>query len=140
VNKKFIQASNNHKFIDGLINVILSLSFDPDVGRKIVTKDFVNNLSEMLLRIKNENILYNTLFIFRNISFLPTNKLHFVANENLLGMIFAFLSGDYSNKVKFIISHLIWVLLYNNQTLKGILCKDEFKTELKSVFIHLQKE
>lgn len=56
-----------------------------------------------------------------------------------------------SIKIKSIISNLLWVLLYNNQTvnnqfklfnfqLKCTLNQNEFKSEIKLINIHIQKE
>ena len=43
-------------------------------------------------------------------------------------------------KIRYILSHLIWILLYDNQTLKTTLAKKEYIQEIKNLNIHLQKE
>ena len=43
-------------------------------------------------------------------------------------------------KIRFMLSHLIWILLYDNQTLKTALSKKEYIQEIKNLNIHLQKE
>jgi hypothetical protein len=118
-NKKFLQSlsnQNSSKFLENILNIFVSLSFDYEISKKVATKEFVENLTNLIVRVKNENIIYNTLFLFRNFSFIPTNKLHFMVNENLLGTIFALLTGEFSIKIKFMLSNLLWVLLFNNQT------------------------
>lgn len=118
-NKKFLQSLSNqnaNKFLENILNIFVSLSFDYEISKKVATKEFVESLTNLVVKVKSENIVYNTLFLFRNFSFVPTNKLHFMVNENLLGTIFALLSGDFSIRIKFILSNLLWVLLFNNQT------------------------
>jgi hypothetical protein len=64
-----------------------------------------------------------------------------MSNPDLLGIIFSLFTSDKINiKIRFILSNLIWILLYNNQNLKTMLSKEEFKVELKLLNIHLQKE
>jgi hypothetical protein len=119
-NKRYMSNPANNKFTGCLLGLLTSLSFDTDVSKKIATKEFIEILTELLIKTKQENIIYNTLFLLRNFSFVSANKLHFMVNDNLLGTIFALLSSDsmfnYSVKIKQMISHLIWVLLFNNQS------------------------
>ena len=51
-----------------------------------------------------------------------------------------FVSESISIKIRFMLSHLIWILLYDNQTLKTALSKNEYLSEIKNLNIHLQKE
>jgi hypothetical protein len=121
-NKRYLQNTNNAKFTENLLGILISLSFDTEISKKIATKEFIEILTDLIIRTKNENVTYNTLYLLRNFSFVSANKLHFMVNDNLLGSIFAILSSDstfnHSVKIKHIISHLIWVLLFNNQSVK----------------------
>ena len=51
-----------------------------------------------------------------------------------------FIDENISVKIRYILSHLIWILLYDNQTLKTTLAKKEYIQEIKNLNIHLQKE
>ena len=51
-----------------------------------------------------------------------------------------FIGENTSIKIRFMLSHLIWILLYDNQTLKTALSKNEYIQEIKNLNIHLQKE
>ena len=62
-------------------------------------------------------------------------------NENLIKIIFdMFIDENTSMKIRYMLSHLIWILLYDNQTLKTALNKKEYIQEIKNLNIHLQKE
>jgi hypothetical protein len=99
-----------------LLDLLISLTFDSEISKKIANKELIDIFTDSLIKIKNENIVYNIIFVFRNLSFINQNRAHFISNENLLGTIFTVISGEFSIKIKFIISHLIWILLFNNQT------------------------
>lgn len=117
-NKKYYTNKSNQVCLNFLLSLLVSLTFDSEVRRKIVDKDLIEVFTDSIIKIRNENIIFNILFIFRNLAFVNQNKAHFLSNENLLGTIFAVLSGDLSLKIKYMISHLIWILLFNNQTVK----------------------
>ena len=51
-----------------------------------------------------------------------------------------FINENTSMKIRYMLSHLIWILLYDNQTLKTALSKKEYIQEIKNLNIHLQKE
>ena len=51
-----------------------------------------------------------------------------------------FIDENTSVKIRYMLSHLIWILLYDNQTLKTALSKKEYIQEIKNLNIHLQKE
>jgi hypothetical protein len=64
-----------------------------------------------------------------------------MSNQDLLGTVFAlFTSQNISIKLRYILSNLMFVLLYNNQTLKTLFSKEEFKNEIKLLNMHLQKD
>jgi hypothetical protein len=119
-NKRYVTSTDNNKFTESLLGMLISLSFDPDVSKRIATKEFIEILTDLLVKTKNDSIIYNALFLLRNLSFVSANKLHFLVNDNLLGTIFAILGSEStlsrSMRVKHMISHLLWVLLYNNQS------------------------
>ena len=120
------QVFNSRKILNSMVyqttllnalNVLIPLSFDQDCSKKIAGKEFLSNVTELLVKCKNENLIFNILFLLRNFSFNSTNKLHFLFDENPLSAILALLSSSsVSVKIQFMISHLIWVLLYNNNT------------------------
>lgn len=116
LNKKYFSNKSNQICLTYLLDLFVSLSFDNEICKKIADKELIEVFTDAIIKIKNENIIYNILFIFRNLSFVNQNKAHFLANEALLGTIFAVLSGDFSLKIKFMVSHLLWILLFNNQT------------------------
>lgn len=139
-NRKTFSNPKQVKIIQELMEIFVSLSFDSEQAKKFGNKEFIVALSEVLLKTKNENVIYNIIFFYRNISFVNQIKTVFMSEGSLLGTIFALLSGEYSIRIKCIITHLIWVLLFNNQTLRTMLSRDEFKGEIKAIHIHLQKE
>ena len=64
-----------------------------------------------------------------------------MSNQDLLGTVFAlFTSPNISIKLRYILSNLIFILLYNNQTLKTMFSREEFKNEIKLLNMHLQKD
>ena len=141
INKKTFKSEKNIYLLGKLLNLIVSLSFDPEHSKKLGNKEFVLLCSEPLLKTKNEEILFNTIFFYRNLCFVQHCKYLFMSNPDLLGIIFSLFTSDKINiKIRFILSNLIWILLYNNQNLKTMLSKEEFKVELKLLNIHLQKE
>ena len=139
-NKKTFQNPKQVKIIQELMEVFVSLSFDSEQAKKLGNKEFIISLSEAIIKTKNENVIYNIIFFYRNISFVNQIKNVFMSEGNLIASIFAIFTGEYSIRIKYIISHLIWVLLYNNQTLRTMLNRPEFKSELTSMNIHFQKE
>jgi hypothetical protein len=55
-----------------------------------------------------------------------------MSNQDLLGTVFALLTSlNISIKLKYILSNLIFILLFNNQTLKTMFSREEFKNEIK---------
>ena len=121
--------------------LFMSLSFNEQHARKLGNKEFLILLSEFIQNVKNENVIYYILFFFRNISFVSSCKNIFVKNENLIKIIFdMFIDENIGVKIRFILSHLIWILLYDNQTLITALSKKEYIQEIKNLNIHLQKE
>ena len=140
-NKKSYSTPKQMKIINQLMDIFVSLSFDTEQARKLGSKEFLISLNDVLQKTKNEDVIYNILFFFRNISFVNSIKVVFMSEESLLGTIFAiFTNPSCSIRIKYIITHLLWVLLYNNQTLRTLLNREEFKTDLKMQNIHLQKE
>jgi hypothetical protein len=132
---------NAVKLIGNLIKLFMSLSLNEQHARKIANKEFLILLSEFIQNSKNENVVYYILFFFRNISFVSVCKNIFVKNENLIKIIFdLFIEENTGVKIRYILSHLIWILLYDNQTLKTALAKKEYIQEIKNLNIHLQKE
>jgi len=115
-NKKYYMNKANQVCLTYLLDLLISLTFDSEISKKIANKELIDIFTDSLIKIKNENIVYNIIFVFRNLSFINQNRAHFISNENLLGTIFTVISGEFSIKIKFIISHLIWILLFNNQT------------------------
>jgi len=119
INKRYYTNKSNQICLTYLLDLMVSLSFDNEIRKKIADKELIEIFTDAVIRIKNENVVYNILFLLRNLSFVNQNKAHFLANENLLGTIFAVLSGEFSLRIKYIISHLLWILLFNNQTVKN---------------------
>jgi len=135
------ENKNAVKLIGNLIKLFMSLSLNEQHARKLGNKEFLILLSEFIQNVKNENVIYYILFFFRNISFVSTCKNIFVKNENLIKIIFdMFIDENTSVKIRYMLSHLIWILLYDNQTLKTALSKKEYIQEIKNLNIHLQKE
>ena len=135
------ENKNSVKLICNLIKLFMSLSLNEQHARKLSNKEFLILLSEFITNVKNENAIYYILFFFRNISFVSTCKNIFVKNENLIKIIFdMFIDENTSVKIRYMLSHLIWILLYDNQTLKTALSKKEYIQEIKNLNIHLQKE
>ena len=129
------------KLIGQLIKLLMSLALNEQHARKLGNKELLMLLCEFIQNIKNENVIYYILFFFRNLSFVSICKNIFVKNENLVKMIFdMFVDENISIKIRFMLSHLIWILLYDNQTLKTTLSKKEYIQEIKNLNIHLQKE
>ena len=129
------------KLIGNLIKLFMSLSLNEQHARKLGNKEFLILLTEFIQNVKNENVIYYILFFFRNISFVSVCKNIFVKNENLIKNIFdMFIDENTSVKIRYMLSHLIWILLYDNQTLKTALAKKEYIQEIKNLNIHLQKE
>ena len=146
---KLVQNKNTYKpkyeknlnLIGQLTELAISLSLDVEHSKKLGTKDFLIGLSETLLKTKKEDIIYNIIFLYRNVCFTPTIKTVFMSNQDLLGTVFAlFTSQNISIKLRYILSNLMFVLLYNNQTLKTLFSKEEFKNEIKLLNMHLQKD
>ena len=139
--RKVHENKNSIKLIGNLIKLFMSLSLNEQHARKLGNKEFLLLLCELIQKIKNENVIYYILFFFRNISFVSICKNIFVKNENLVKIIFdMFVDEGTSIKIRFMLSHLIWILLYDNQTLKTALSKKEYIQEIKNLNIHLQKE
>ena len=135
------ENKNSVRLIGSLIKLFMSLSLNEQHARKLANKEFLMLLCELMMKIKNEEVIYYILFFFRNISFVSICKNIFVKNEKLIKMIFDMLvSESISIKIRFMLSHLIWILLYDNQTLKTALSKNEYLSEIKNLNIHLQKE
>ena len=135
------ENKNQIRLIGYLIKLFVSLSLNEQHARKLANKEFLLLLCELIQKIKNENVIYYILFFFRNISFVSICKNIFVKNEKLVKIIFdMFVGENVSIKIRFILSHLIWILLYDNQTLKTALSKNEYIQEIKNLNIHLQKE
>ena len=135
------ENKNSIKLIGNLIKLFMSLSLNEQHARKLGNKEFLLLLCEFMQKIKNENVIYYILFFFRNISFVSICKNIFVKNENLVKIIFEmFVDENISIKIRYMLSHLIWILLYDNQTLKTALSKKEYIQEIKNLNIHLQKE
>lgn len=107
--QKFIK---NFSCLEQILKLQVAFSFETDVFKKIITKEYIESLMLILTKTKNENILYYIFFIFRNISFV--NKSYFNTNEQLIGLVLAFLENE-SIKIKFMLSHLLFSLIYNNQ-------------------------
>ena len=129
------------KLIGHLIKLFMSLALNEQHARKLGNKELLMLLCEFIQNVKNENVIYYILFFFRNISFVSTCKNIFVKNENLIKIIFdMFIDENIGVKIRFILSHLIWILLYDNQTLITALSKKEYIQEIKNLNIHLQKE
>ena len=139
--RRVYENKNSVKLIGNLIKLFTSLSLNEQHARKLGNKEFLFLLSEFIQNVKNENVIYYILFFFRNISFVSTCKNIFVKNENLIKIIFdMFIDENISVKIRYMLSHLIWILLYDNQTLKTALSKKEYIQEIKNLNIHLQKE
>ena len=139
--RKVHENKNSIKLIGNLIKLFMSLSLNEQHARKLGNKEFLLLLCELIQKIKNENVIYYILFFFRNISFVSICKNIFVKNENLVKIIFDMLVDEGTSiKIRFMLSHLIWILLYDNQTLKTALSKKEYIQEIKNLNIHLQKE
>ena len=139
--RRVYENKNLVKLIGNLIKLFMSLSFNEQHARKLGNKEFLILLSEFIQNVKNENVIYYILFFFRNISFVSSCKNIFVKNENLIKIIFdMFIDENIGVKIRFILSHLIWILLYDNQTLITALSKKEYIQEIKNLNIHLQKE
>jgi hypothetical protein len=135
------ENKNSVRLIGSLIKLFMALSLNEQHARKLSNKEFLMLLCELMMKIKNEEVIYYILFFFRNISFVSICKNIFVKNEKLIKMIFdMFVSESISIKIRFMLSHLIWILLYDNQTLKTALSKNEYLSEIKNLNIHLQKE
>ena len=135
------ENKNSVKLICNLIKLFMSLSLNEQHARKLSNKEFLILLCEFIQNVKNENAIYYILFFFRNISFVSICKNIFVKNEQLIKIIFdMFIDENISVKIRYILSHLIWILLYDNQTLKTTLAKKEYIQEIKNLNIHLQKE
>ena len=146
---KLVQNKNTYKpkyeknlnLIGQLIELAISLSLDPEHSKKFGTKEFLVGLSEALIKTKKEDIIYNIIFLYRNVCFISTTKTVFMSNQDLLGTVFAlFTSPNISIKLRYILSNLIFILLYNNQTLKTMFSREEFKNEIKLLNMHLQKD
>ena len=139
--RRVYENKNSVKLIGNLIKLFMSLSLNEQHARKLGNKEFLILLSEFIQNVKNENVVYYILFFFRNISFVSSCKNIFVKNENLIKIIFdMFIDENTSMKIRYMLSHLIWILLYDNQTLKTALNKKEYIQEIKNLNIHLQKE
>ena len=139
--RRVYENKNSVKLICNLIKLFVSLSLNEQHARKLGNKEFLILLSEFIQNVKNENVIYYILFFFRNISFVTSCKNIFVKNENLIKIIFdMFLEENTTVKLRYILSHLIWILLYDNQTLKTALSKKEYIQDIKNLNIHLQKE
>ena len=139
--RRVYENKNLVKLIGNLIKLFMSLSLNEQHARKLGNKEFLILLSEFIQNTKNENVIYYILFFFRNISFVSSCKNIFVKNESLIKIIFdMFIDENTSVKIRYILSHLIWILLYDNQTLKTALNKKEYIQEIKNLNIHLQKE
>ena len=139
--RRIHENKNSIKLIGNLIKLLMSLSLNEQHARRLGNKEFLLLLCEFIQKIKNENVIYYILFFFRNISFVSVCKNIFVKNNNLVKIIFdMFLSENVSIKIRYILSHLIWILVYDNQTLKTTLSKNEYIQEIKNLNIHLQKE
>ena len=139
--RRVYENKNSVKLIGNLIKLFMSLSINEQHARKLGNKEFLILLSEFIQNVKNENVIYYILFFFRNISFVSSCKNIFVKNENLIKIIFdMFIDENTSMKIRYMLSHLIWILLYDNQTLKTALNKKEYIQEIKNLNIHLQKE
>jgi hypothetical protein len=135
------ENKNSVRLIGSLIKLFMALSLNEQHARKLSNKEFLMLLCELMMKIKNEEVIYYILFFFRNISFVSICKNIFVKNEKLIKMIFdMFVSESISIKIRFMLSHLIWILLYDNQKLKTALSKNEYLSEIKNLNIHLQKE
>ena len=135
------ENKNIIKLIGQLIKLLMSLSLNEQHARKLGNKEFLLLLCELIQKIKNENVIYYILFFFRNISFVSSCKNVFVKNEQLIKIIFdMFVDENISIKIRYMLSHLIWILLYDNQTLKTALSKKEYIHEIKNLNIHLQKQ
>ena len=140
-NRKATENKNIIRLIGNLIKLCMSLSINDQHAKKFGNKDFLLLLNEFVHKIDNEEVIYNILFFFRNISFVSSCKNVFVKNGDLMKGIFNMLIDENTTiKIRFILSHLIWILLYDNQTLKTALNKNEFLQEIKNLNVHLQKE
>ena len=115
--RKVLNSNAYQTTLLNALQILIPLSFDIDSSKKIANKEFLSNITGLLIKSKNESLIYNILFLLRNFAFNSTNKLHFLFDENPLSSILALLSStSVSMKIQFMISHLIWVLLYNNNT------------------------
>ena len=131
-NKNNINDSNNNlNNVIYLLQILVSSSFDYETSKKIISKDLIEVLNNIILTFsynKNnsnkiyEEIRYLCLFVYRNMCFNNNTKVNFTRNESILGTILALLSQYEDNglKVNYIISNMIWALLYNNQLVRLI--------------------
>jgi hypothetical protein len=107
-NKKSYSTPKQMKIINQLMDIFVSLSFDTEQARKLGSKEFLISLNDVLQKTKNEDVIYNILFFFRNISFVNSIKVVFMSEESLLGTIFAiFTNPSCSIRIKYIITHLL---------------------------------
>ena len=139
--RRIHENKNSVRLIGNLVKLLMSLALNEQHARRLGNKEFLLLLCEFIQKIKNENVIYYILFFFRNISFVSVCKNVFIKNDSLIKIIFdLFLRENISLKIRYILSYLIWILVYDNQTLKTALSKNEYIQEIKNLNIHLQKE
>lgn len=141
-NNKQIKYLNMINQLEYLLQLLVGLSFDIEFNKKICGKELLIMINEINIRFKNDSILNLTLFFYRNMFFNQSSKLVFEKNPILLGSIFAYVScfKDLKIENKYMLSCLLWVMIFNNISLVNILKKEKINIDIHQALINIQTE